>query len=191
MTKFDAYKKYLAIRQHFTNKKYDYFKYNGNVRANFVKFEQNNTKFCFEKLSKFSDIENFLVSNFIEHGTKVWIGDLVKDSKYKKTYEEWQKRQQSASYMFEREIEKLDDDLDKLIKTSGDFPDLFNKLLDTTIKYDTIVIMNEHLGFLKSWEKKIEDTLIYPEYHHMIIKYKPFVKFDKTITRKIMQQRWL
>ena len=40
MTGFEVYKTYLALKQHFTKQEYDYFKYNGKVRANENSFEQ-------------------------------------------------------------------------------------------------------------------------------------------------------
>ena len=46
---FDAYKTYLALKRHFTSD-YDYFKYNGKVRAGVESFLKRNDKFFFRKL---------------------------------------------------------------------------------------------------------------------------------------------
>ena len=48
---FDAYKTYLAIKQHFTSG-YDYFKYNGKVKAKIESFLKRKDKFFFRKLQK-------------------------------------------------------------------------------------------------------------------------------------------
>ena len=40
MTGFEVYKMYLALKQHFTKPDYDFWKYNGKIRANEKSFEQ-------------------------------------------------------------------------------------------------------------------------------------------------------
>ena len=49
---YDAYVKYLAMKSHFTDKKYDYIKYNGKVKAWRTTFETRRDKYFFYKLSK-------------------------------------------------------------------------------------------------------------------------------------------
>ena len=56
---FDAYKVYLALKQHFTSN-YDYFKYNGKVRAGEESFLKRNDRFFFRKLSKKYDKEELI-----------------------------------------------------------------------------------------------------------------------------------
>ena len=48
---FDAYKVYLALRQHFTSV-YDYFKYNGKVRAGVESFLKRKDKFVASRQQK-------------------------------------------------------------------------------------------------------------------------------------------
>ena len=52
MSPFEAYKLYTAIKNHFTTESYDYFKYNGKVRASEHTFETRKDKYMFYKLSK-------------------------------------------------------------------------------------------------------------------------------------------
>lgn len=51
MTGFEVYKMYLALKQHFTKEKYDFYKYNGKVRANEKSFEESSDRYFFKKLA--------------------------------------------------------------------------------------------------------------------------------------------
>ena len=66
MTGYEAYKEYLALKNHFTLDNYDYIKYNGRVSASESSFLKRKDKFFFTKLGKKFDGEElkyFLVSN--------------------------------------------------------------------------------------------------------------------------------
>ena len=52
MTPFEVYKTYLALKNHFTQAKYDYNKYCGKVRASLNSFYKRKDRFWFEKLSR-------------------------------------------------------------------------------------------------------------------------------------------
>ena len=49
---YEAYKKYLAIKLHFTKDEYDFFKYNGETNAKFETFIQRNDKYFFVKVAR-------------------------------------------------------------------------------------------------------------------------------------------
>ena len=58
---FDVYQKYLAMKNHFSNKGgYDYHQYNGKVRANKTSFEVRRDKYFFYKLSKLKNRRVFV-----------------------------------------------------------------------------------------------------------------------------------
>jgi hypothetical protein len=67
MSPFETYQAYLGIKNHFSNPKYDYFKYK-KTRATLTSFNKRKDRYFFEKTSrKYQDKEivNFLVSNFV------------------------------------------------------------------------------------------------------------------------------
>ncbi len=56
------------MKSHFTNSKYDFFKYGGKSRATMTSFNKRKDKYWFEKTSrKYSDkqILDFLLANFV------------------------------------------------------------------------------------------------------------------------------
>ena len=49
---YNAYKTYVALKNHFTSDSYDYFKYKGRVRVKEESFLKRKDKFYFEKIEK-------------------------------------------------------------------------------------------------------------------------------------------
>ena len=65
VTPFETYQAYLGMKSHFTNPKYDFFRYGGKSRATMSSFNKRKDKYWFEKTSrKYSDQEviDFLLS---------------------------------------------------------------------------------------------------------------------------------
>ncbi|NBP57931.1 hypothetical protein EBU71_15600 [bacterium] len=108
MDAFQAYKTYLALKSHFNNKNYDYFKYNGRTRASQKTFEKRTDKYFFYKLSKHDDCVNYLAANFLEGDA--WVGDLVNEQTAEKIYRSWRKRIESLTYIFTNDLDILDND---------------------------------------------------------------------------------
>ena len=51
VTPFEVYQNYLSLKSHFTNPKYDYFKYNKKVRATITSFNRRKDRYFFERTS--------------------------------------------------------------------------------------------------------------------------------------------
>jgi hypothetical protein len=113
MTPFEAYKLYLAMRQHFERDSYDFIKYRGSVPAKDTTFDTRKDKYMFYKLSKKPDPKGLLIANLCVN-PKMWVGDLL-DAKAEENFVEWNKRQQSLTYWFKQELNNLPDDLDELL----------------------------------------------------------------------------
>lgn len=190
MEPFDAYRKYLALKQHFHKENYDYFKYNGKVNAKSTSFETRKDKYMFYKLSKKKDVEGYLVANLIENDN-TWIGDLL-SSESEQVYNEWLKRQQSISYIFENDISKLKDDLHENIMTKhGEYPHMLKLFFKKEICIETIVISNEILNFFNHWKNKIEDTVIWPDLYKKCMKYRAFIHFDRNHCLNILKNKFI
>ena len=110
VTPFETYQTYLSVKNHFSNPKYDYFKYGGRSRAKIAAFNKRKDKYWFEKTSrKYSDgeIVDFLLANFVttDNPKNLWIGEIINSGE--RTYADWIRRQQSISYLFKEECSKL------------------------------------------------------------------------------------
>ena len=123
VTPFETYQSYLSMKSHFTNRKYDFFRYGGKSRATIASFNKRKDKYWFEKTSrKYSDeqIVDFLLANFVttDNPKNLWIGEIINSGE--RTYADWTRRQQSVSYIFKEESTKLFDNhkLDELFELS-------------------------------------------------------------------------
>ena len=114
VTPFETYQSYLSMKSHFTNRKYDFFRYGGKSRATMASFNKRKDKYWFEKTSrKYSDgeIVDFLLANFVttDNPKNLWIGEIINSGE--RTYADWMRRKQSISYLFKEESEKFDEKL--------------------------------------------------------------------------------
>jgi hypothetical protein len=204
MNAYDAYRKYVAIKLHFQQKDYDYFKFAGVAKVSREKFETRNDKYFFQRIAKVYNEEQFeqlLVANFISNKSG-WIGDIFSDEGRKRLLE-WKKNQQSLEYLFEQDlqsIKQLIDDgeissFDEMFSCVDDWPELVTMVFQSAIKIETFIIMNKVLNFFPKMDSQIQDTLVWPELRLMCTKYSPFIKVDvkryKKIMRKIFVQKSL
>jgi hypothetical protein len=79
---FETYQHYLSLKNHFTNPKYDFFKYGAKTRASMTSFNKRKDKYWFEKTSrKYNDKE--VVDFFyqilypVDNPQNLWIGEII------------------------------------------------------------------------------------------------------------------
>lgn len=190
MSAFECYKEYLALKNHFSKPDYDYFKYNGKLRANADSFNTRKDKLFFQKLAKHPDVHNFLVANLSEN-EKHWIRDLAYSEDAEKTYKNWLKRQQSLSYVFKQELGKLDSDFNRnFVVKSNEHPLLLKLFLAKEISLETLCLLLDLSGAKKHWDSKMQYDLIYDSIRVKIEKYTPFIRCDKEKLRKIVVEHF-
>jgi hypothetical protein len=96
------------LKNHFSNPKYDYFKYK-KTRATLTSFNKRKDRYFFEKTSrKYGDKEivDFLVANFVSTDNPQNM-DWRNYQFWRKNYAEWMKRQQSLTYLFKEQSNEL------------------------------------------------------------------------------------
>jgi len=193
MEAIDAYKTYVALKNHFTSSTYDYFKYNKKTNVSFDSFQKRRDKIFFAKLGNRKDtyLEEFLVSNFIDD-PRVWIGELLSEEAENK-YKEWKKKQESLSYVFRNEIEFLSeyDTKEKLnaffaVPEDGTHPKIFLMLMRKEISMETYLILDSILHFSKKYDRMYND-LIYKEVSNQCKKYLPFLNLDIQKQKKTLR----
>jgi hypothetical protein len=193
---YEAFGLYESIKLHFTKDSYDFFKYNGKSNISVTSFENRKDKYHFYKLSrkfnKKEDLIPFLVSNFVERDT-LWVGDLLTEDA-EVNFQRRQKILQSLSYEFTGDLAKLFngvDDPNEVIKVvDGDYPLLLTYTLQKVTKIETLCILNSILNFLPMWDKKITDTIRWPDFRRKVVKYTAFLPKDvvkyKLILKKVI-----
>jgi len=200
MHAIEVYQMYLAIKQHFSDNSYDYFKYGGKIRVDKIKFEVKNLgwdkTFC-EKLAKRfkgkpKDLEKYFVSTFSKHPYYV-IRDLS-GYEAEENYTTWKAYQESLTYNFQQDISKVCE-----LHKKGTFNDLFacrdgqhpfllTLYTNSEIAIETLVGFDILLECFDRWNKEIDDPIIWPDIYTFCQRYRPFLRVDqekfKTILKK-------
>ena len=192
MMPFDAYKCYLAMKNHFTKDNYDYQKYRGKTRATHQAFYKRKDRFWFEKFSRQKtdqEIEEFFVANFTSCSDpeSLWIGEMIKEGEGR--YQDWQKKVQSLSYVFKQEAEDLfmDNKVDEVFDCSKGHPPILRKYLGGGISLESMVICDRIFGYGKNFDKDLNDP-VWETVSRRVKKYKPFLNINVQRYKKILKE---
>jgi hypothetical protein len=192
MSPFECYQHYLSLKSHFTNPKYDFFKYGGKSRATMSSFNKRKDKYWFEKSSrKYSDKEivDYFLANFLaaDNPHNVWIGEIINSGE--RTYVEWMKRQQSLTYLFKEQSEQLlsETKLEDAFNCSKGHPPVLKKFLSGKIGIETLVIYDIIFLFGNVFDKKLLDP-VWETVSLKIKKYKPFLNIDVFQYKKLLRE---
>ena len=192
VTPFETYQTYLSMKSHFTNKRYDFFKYGGKSRATMTSFNKRKDKYWFEKTSrKYSDqeITDFLLSNFVTTETpqNLWIGEIINSGE--RTYAEWMRRQQSLTYLFKEQSKKLlsEKELEEVFNCSRGHPPILKKYLGGEISLETLVIFEKIFSFGKKFNRKLKDP-VWETVNMKMKKYVPFLNINVFHYKKILRE---
>jgi len=188
----DAYRCYLALKNHFTKDHYDYIKYRGKTRASNAAFYKRKDRFWFEKFARQKndkEIEEFFVSNFIysTDPSTVWIGEMIKEGEGR--YQEWQKKVQSLTYVFKEETESVFENkkVDDMFDCSKGHPPILKIYLRGDISLESMVIYDRILGYGKDFDKRLKDP-VWESVSRKIKKYSPFLNIDVSRYKKILKE---
>lgn len=189
---FDAYREYLALKNHFTKDSYDYFKYCGKSRATVQSFYKRRDRFWFEKIARQKtdqEVVDFFVSNFITctDPSKLWIGEMIREGDQR--YEEWKKKNQSLSYIFKQETQSLFEGkkVDEVFKCSKGHPLILKNFLSGNISLETLVIYDKIFLFGKNFDKKLQDP-VWESVSMKMKKYSPFIHIDVQRYKSILKE---
>ena len=184
VTPYEVYQKYLSLKQHFNKKNYDYFKFQGKVRANESSFEKRKDKHHFIRLSKIykdEELTKFFVSNFVK-SKDLWVGNAT-SPEGRSNYIAWKTKIQSLPYVFENELEEMFDENENFNDIfnveGGQHPPIVRHVFGEEVSLETFIVLDSILNFTSKFNEKIEETVIWPELYSMINNYAPFVVVNK------------
>ena len=191
VTPFETYQHYLSLKNHFTNPKYDFFKYGAKTRASMTSFNKRKDKYWFEKTSrKYSDKEvvDFLVSNFVstDNPQNLWIGEIINSGE--RNYADWMKRQQSLTYLFKEQSNELlsENELETLFNCTKGHPPILKKFLSGSVSLETLTIFDKVFHFSKNFDKELDDP-VWETVSLKLKKYSPFLNIDMFHYKKILR----
>ncbi len=192
VTPFETYRTYLSMKSHFTNPKFDFFKYGGKSRATITSFNKRKDKYWFEKTSrKYSDqqVLDFLLSNFViaDNPQNLWIGEIINSGE--RNYADWMRRKQSLTYLFKEQSEKLlsENELETVFDCSKGHPVILKKYLGGEISLETLTILEKVFSFVRDFDKKLTDP-VWETVSLKIKKYIPFININVYNYKKILKE---
>lgn len=196
---FDVYKTYLAFKQHFSNPSFDFFEYDGKVKAKESTYHDRKDYYFFETLArKLTDqeVKEYMLASFVaaENPSKVWIGDIKRTGKDR--WLDWQKQQATLGYTVEQDLNAVAQHMEtkghtfnNLFEAVGGHPPLLRCYIRREISLDTLIVMDIVLGFSKRWDTQLRDPL-WEQLSFKIKKYKPFLSIPSNKYKEMMRQRF-
>ena len=184
---FDTYVRFLAIKRHFTTDNYDYFKYNGKVRANNKTFMARNDAYSFAKLGKREDSQGLILANVLVK-PDIWVRDLL-DEEAEERYILWKKKIEALGYNFKSDLGKLYENYqENFISYDGQHPYIMTKYLQKQISLETLTILAHSANIFSYWDKKVVDKIVAYDIIRLVRKYKPFLTYDEKRFKDIVRE---
>ncbi|QLF86322.1 hypothetical protein CC030809_00274 [Synechococcus phage S-CAM7] len=191
MSPYDVYTTYLAMKKHFTDAKFDFFRYNGKTRASVTAFNKRKDKYFFERMSrKLSDdeVKMYFIANFVatENPSAVWVGEIMQSGE--RHYKNLSKKYQSITYTFSQECSTLFDEytLPQLFDSSKGHPPIIKRYLGGDISIETLTILDMIFGFCAKIDTKLSDP-VWETVSFKVKKYRPFINIDITKCKSILR----
>ena len=190
MTGYEAYRMYLAMRNHFKTKTYDFSK-NQYAKAKQETYDKRKDKYFFIKLSRKYDEEElskFYLANFVEENSE-WIGSMTAHGE--RNYLDYIRKLQSLSYIFKSDAETMKESCDNFndLFTGKPHPTLIKLWLGGKITLESVVIMEKMFEFTQN--VKATDP-VWTDAKQKITKYVPLLKIKSTDKhRKILKELYL
>lgn len=180
LSPLDAFRTYIAVKQHFKQKKYNIFKQGIQIRATLEQLEDRNDKIFFHKLSSeylAGDLLDYFMANILQkrnHPSEM--EDVI--------YREYKARMSTISYIFEEDLKMITNlgyGFKNVFRTSnGNLPIVLQALNGSHINLETVCIIDILLdgNIIKCFDNEVTDPLVYKELRQRIVKYQGFIKAD-------------
>ena len=177
MEPIDVYLMYCAMKAHFSRKDYDFLTYKGKSRVPRDSFFKRKDRVFFVKLSKKyseKDLKNYFVANFIVE-KQGYIANFNDEN-----YEQWKEKRNNFYDIFTEEIRPFVKDFNPIFKVkNSEHPFLLKEYLGKRVSLETLVILDEILGFTKNWNRSLSEDYIWYDINKLMKNYKRFLTIDK------------
>lgn len=183
------YVKYLAMKKHFTDAKYDYHKYNGKIRASFDKFRTRNDAYFFAKLADRDNPEKLMLANMVIK-PDIWIRGIL-EQEGESRYIDWQRKMDSLTRVFKQDLNQLDENYQaNFTAVNGQHPYIITLYLQQKIQLETLTILASISNIFPYWDKEVVDKIVAGDIIKTIRKYKPFLEIDEKKFKNIVREQF-
>lgn len=194
LSSFETFSLYIALKNHFSQEKYDFHLYHGKTRISKESFLNRRDRFQFQKLCRRYDekeMVEFIIANIIQN--KKWVGELLEDDAHD-NYLKFLKYKQSITYSFDNELEKAinkSGDIQQLFKIrNNQYPTIVNLYLSNDMSIQTLSILNSLVDFSSKFDKKLgKDDIIWSKIRLLCVKLNSFLHYDKVKIKTIIKEK--
>ena len=175
MTKegFECYKLYLAMQRHFSSS-YDFFQYNGKVKANSESYSKRPDVFAFEKLAKIipnDELIDFFLPHFLEN-PKEWIRNMTKGN-----LERYRATIKNLPTKFREDLQRIKmEGPQKVMAVGGDIPLIHRLAIKDEISIETLILIDWLVPFIDDHAERVAVPFVFPEHIKKLQNYRPFLK---------------
>ena len=189
---YESYKLYNALKLHFETDSYDAIKYNYKTSIKPQSFFNRKDKYFFAKLAKTygKNLKEYYIANF-KMDVK-YVGDMLNEGG-ETNFKQHMKIRESIHREFQKDINSLvdmDKEFDSFFEANQTHPLIIKLLMREEVNLETVVILDSILGFMDREGSKITETIIWPDIYRKVMKYKPFVDFNKSKCVDIIKKRF-
>ena len=192
MTPFQAFVDYLALKSHFNAKEdgYNYFKYNGKIKATSQQFEKRKDRYFFKKLvAQYPTPTLYLAVNMVDTPS-FWIGE-INDMRTHEKFQQHQKIMQSLSYTFRQQFQTLKDEVEKptdlIAVTNNEHPYILKQYMAGRIAREVFIVFLFSLGVIKYWDNHLQDKR-WQSLSTQFKKFHPFLEYNGDNIKKISKE---
>lgn len=191
LSPFEAFCMFQALKLHFTNESYDYFRYNGKVKQTVDQFNQKRDKYFYHRLCRrynSDEIQDYIVANLLADES-VWVGKLLDDDS-DDIYTNYIKKKQSLSYRFKNEVEHILTTHSNPFKfEDNNYPAIINDYMRGDVSLDTLIILNDVTQCFAKFDKKLKGDFLWDKLYFKCRKFRPFLSYDKEKIKGILKQQ--
>ena len=176
MEPIDVYLMYCALKAHFGKGDYDYITYKGKTKIKRESFYKRKDRGFFARISKkYSNPQDYCIANFIKDRSG-YVANFTDEH-----YQSWKLKRQGFFEEFLVELQPLINapPFDNLFKVEdGTHPKLLKEFLGGRVSIETVIILDELVGFSVEWDQKLNEDVIWPNLKKLMKDYKRFLTID-------------
>jgi hypothetical protein len=184
---YNSYITYVALKTHFKNEKYNYFRHRG-AKITEGSLKRHRDRYWFIKLDeKYSeeDLLNFFLSQFTSnHLHQYWVGDSFGDA-CQEIYTKYKKKLANFTRTVGLEMQYLYEtySVAEMYNTPQiGYPKIINAYLGDRVSLETLIVLDELNGWVANSGALV--GIVGAPLDRLIRKYRPFLNYDITPIRK-------
>lgn len=192
MTAEEVRNLHLAIRVHFLQEKYDYFKYKGKIATEMLGDPNPMYGALGNKFRLKRELEGLFVSNIAVGNIAKYV-DWYLTTDARNIWLDWLKRTEAITHYFRADLVALTNlgcSLKSLLecKPGTSLPKLVGVFQEGVVSVETLLLLVKVFDLMPYWESNLREQYIWPDLRRFLLKYPQFIRFDLNRITQTVQE---